>query len=281
MLSLVLSIYMYRYINCLICSQTCSCFVSEMAEISALSATIIPQSPQHESQPGPSTPSTPVPRSTTTTVHTPLLSDVNNGPTYSSSPLGTVPYSTLNNSPGSIAAAISTLQHLQQLGGQSSSTGSPGSHNPLSTGATLLPPSSSSLPTSGVTLPGISVTARPLSLSTKTPSVPLSPLIKTQIPLSSVSNNQGRSPGTKVVTVQPLPGNASVADFIASLQQNVSTLLKQQQGTVSTTPSFSSLLNGLQSSPLSQQNSQKKLLMSGEHSTVSSPGKFLTQNPTT
>ena len=253
-----------------------------MAEISALSATIVPQSPQHEPQPAPSTPTTPIPRSTTTTVHTPLMSDVNNGPTYSSSPLGTAPYSTLgnNNSPGSIAAALSTLQHLQQLGGQSSSTVSPGSHNLLSAGGTLTSPSSSSLPTSAVTLPGINVTARSLSLSSKTPSVPLSPLLKTQIPLSSVASNQGRSPGTKVVTVQPLPGNASVADFIASLQQNVSTLLKQQQGTVST-PSFSSLLNGLQSSPLSQPNSQKKLLMSREHSTVSSPGKFLTQNPTT
>ena len=254
-----------------------------MAELSSLSATIVPQSPMHDPLPVPS-PSTPLPHSVASNVLSPLLSDVSSGPTYSSSPLGVGTSTALaGNSPNAIAAALSTLQQLQQIGGQSSTP----SVLPSTPNAPASQPSSSSfvIPSPNtVTLPGSTVTARPISVPSKTPVAPISPFLKTQIPLSAAGGStQGRSPGAKVVTVQPLPGNASVADIIASLQQNVSTLLKQQQqqGSIATgtTTSFTSLFNSLQpqSSPLNQ---QQKLLLR-EHASAASPGKFLTHNPPT
>lgn len=94
---------------------------------------------------------------------------------------------------------------------------------------------------------------------------------------------QGKSPGAKIVTVQPLlslPGNASVAEIIASLQQNVSSPLKQQQQQVplSSSSNNMSLLNGLpnQQQPQSSQNQSIKQT----DNVTTTTGSFLTY-PTT
>ncbi len=253
-----------------------------MAEMSALSTTIIPPSPSHDST-HLSNPSTPIPSTTTTNdILTPLLND--SGPTYSSSPLGgivTATASPLTNSPSTLVAALSTLQHLQQISGQSSSssltTSFPNSLMGTTSGQTNL---------SSITLSGSNVTARPLPTYHSSPkpslSVSISPLLKTQVPKATIAGSMGKSPGAKLVTVQPLPGNASVADIIASLQQNVSTLLKQQQGTLtqSSNNNTLSVLNGLQPHTTQQ---RKQLQINIEHSstTAGGPRNILTPNTST
>ena len=125
-----------------------------------------------------------------------------------------------------------------------------------------------------------------LSLLLKSQAVnPSQPMIAGQ--LSSLSTPlipQGKSPGAKIFAVQPLssvPGNASVAEIIASLQQNVSSLLKQQQQQQVPLASLSntmSLLNGLpnQQQPQSSQNQSIKQT----DNVTSTTGSFLTY-PTT
>ena len=86
------------------------------------------------------------------------------------------------------------------------------------------------------------------------------------------------------LSVQPLsslPGNASVAEIIASLQQNVSSLLKQQQQQqvpLASSSNTMSLLNGLpnQQQPQSSQNQSIKQT----DNVTSTTGSFLTY-PTT
>lgn len=273
------------------------CINSEMAEMSALVSSVPSQSPVHDDP----APSTPQPPSTASIVHTPsLLTD--NGPSYSSSPVApplTVTSSAINNSSSpSKQQLVAALQHLHQISSSPSSPSLPSSSSSQSLPSNIVSPSGNS-----ITLPGSSVTARPLPLSTISPKssvIPVSPLLKAQVPsapppVTGSVMTPGRSPGTKVVTVQQLPGNTSVADIIASLQHNVSNLLKQQHqssGVNSTTNStlmsaspktLSTLLNSLQQ-PLSTQQ-QESLQKTITHE-LSSPGAvnsetFLTSNPST
>ena len=274
-----------------------------MAQISALSHTV-PQSPLTNPPPGivPITQSTNTSTPTTcqmspnATAHlTPLLNETSSSTSSINSPMAIATAPGVN-SPNSVAAVLSTLQQLQQAGNHSSLLPS---SSPLKTSQILNSPPTTSVFSSQSTaqLRSGTVTARPLNFAPSPSSkTPLSPLLKSQAvnpsqpmiagqstSLSTPLIPQGKSPGAKIVTVQPLsslPGNASVAEIIASLQQNVSSLLKQQQQQVPLASSSNnmSLLNGLpnQQQPQSSQNQSIKQT----DNVTTTTGSFLTY-PTT
>ena len=274
-----------------------------MAQISALSHTV-PQSPLTNPPPGivPITQSTNTSTPTTcqmspnATAHlTPLLNETSSSTSSINSPMAIATAPGVN-SPNSVAAVLSTLQQLQQAGNHSSLLPS---SSPLKTSQILNSPSTTVFSSqSTAQLRSGTVTARPLNFAPSPSSkTPLSPLLKSQAvnlsqpmiagqssSLSTPLIPQGKSPGAKIVTVQPLsslPGNASVAEIIASLQQNVSSLLKQQQQQqvpLASSSNTMSLLNGLpnQQQPQSSQNQSIKQT----DNVTSTTGSFLTY-PTT
>ena len=243
-----------------------------MAQISLLN-NAVPQSPIATSLPAvvapvppqTSTPTSHLSANAAATLLTPLLSEHSNGTSSTisaNSPLALAAAALVNSqNPASVAAALSTIQQLQQQ--QLSS--------PLMS-SVAVSQSLSSPTQSPTSFRGGTVTARPLNFA---PS-PLSGGIRpcTQQPISQTSQSpllkaqgvpsttgglasQSKSPGAKVVTVQPLPA-VSMAEVLASLQQNVmSSLLRQQQllptsnsdpvQYESMTPVLSSSSNGLPS----------------------------------
>ena len=250
-----------------------------MAQMSLLNNTV-PQSPVATSLPAVaapvpsqmSTPASHLSANAAATLLTPLLSEHSNGTSSTisaNSPLALAAAALVNSQiPASVAAALSTIQQLQQQQQQQLSS-------PLMSSAAvsqaLTSPSQS--PTS---FRGGTVTARPLNFapsplsggirpSTQQPTsqASQSPLLKAQgIPSTTGTlASQSKSPGAKVVTVQPLPA-VSMAEVLASLQQNMmSSLLRQQQQLLptsnsdpvqyeNTTPVLSSSSNGLPSNTI-------------------------------
>ena len=248
---------------------------TEMAQISLLN-NAVPQSPVTTSLPAvvapvpsqTSTPASHLSANAAATLLTPLLSEHSNGTSSTisaNSPLALAAAALVNSQiPASVAAALSTIQQLQQQQQQLSS--------PLMSSAAVSQALSS--PTQSPTsFRGGTVTARPLNFAPSplsggirpctqqpTSQASQSPLLKAQgVPSATATlASQSKSPGAKVVTVQPLP-SVSMAEVLASLQQNMmSSLLRQQQQLLptsnsdpvqyeSTTPILSSSSNGLPS----------------------------------
>ena len=212
-----------------------------------------------------------------------------------------------------VAAAISTLKQLTQspLTNQPQlahlSPSSSSSSQPALSPASLKPGTVTARPLNFVSSPasvgsprlGLSQQQQQPSLAqTQLSLAPLSPLVKSQLPasalpasshnpcpsnLSAISMGTNKSPGAKIVTVQPLPNSSasdSVAEILASLQQSSVPFLKhQQQPSVPIPPSSLheavDLLNGLATlapvgkDPSPQANGDLTSILSGGGSSLS------------
>lgn len=215
------------------------CVLSEMAHVSALQSA--PPLPTDSLPPATSTPSqAPLTTSTSTPASsllppsvnpllTPLLGDSSNGASSTQSPLASL--IGMTKSPPTSAVVAAALQQLQQASLQS----------PLHSS-----PSTAIAPTG---LRSGTVTARPLNFASPLGRTQVSPAIQPKsqnmaplgMVVASTTPAHVKSPGTKIVTAQPIPNASSVsmAEILASLQKQPSSIATSIGG-----PVLNGLLSG-------------------------------------